>query len=451
MSWFRTISAMSIMALAFSTVIAQGDLVPGQGGGQSKGKGNQGGGLGNQGSGGQGKGQGNQGGGLGNQGSGGQSKGNQGGGGLGNQGSGGQGKGQGNQGGGLGNQGGGQTKGNQGGGQSKGNQGGGLGNQGSGGQSKGNQGLGNKGGLGNQGSGGSGLGNKGQGTQGGLGSQGGGQLGRNDNPTNRGQNSLGKGSDHGRLGGTNYGGSNNRGDRFDIGQAPTTILQKGSIMSQVLRSEQVRVNTRFREGYTSYYRDWRDDYFYYPHYTFNPWNTNCSFSPWYYYPHLPGYVSLTRIFYVNTSTWDWNHGNVYNWNRNNRGSGWDWGWGNDRNSNYVDEALGDLVNAFERRDRRALGRLIPRRGRINIYMDDTYAYSLEADDFYDLMLDNIETTRTTRYEIERVRTWRDEVQVTARHEYMDPWGRRSSVYHNYRLEEDRYGFIITDFRTSWRR
>lgn len=446
MSWFRTISAMSIIALAFSSVAAQST----QTGGQGKGKGNQGGGgLGNQGSGGQSKGGGG-GGGLGNQGSGGQSKGQ--GGGVGN-------KGQGNQGGGgLGNQGGGQTKGNQGGGglgnkgQGSGGSGGGLGNQGSGGQSKGNQGggLGNKGqgnsggGFGNQGSGNSGLGNKGQGTSGGG-------FGQSGSTTNRSQGSLGKGTDRGRLGGTSYGSSNNRGDRFDIGQAPTTILQKGSIMSQVLRSEQVRVNTRFRDGYSSYYRDWRDDYFYYPHYSFSPYGNNCSFSPWYYYPHLPGYVSLTRIFYIGNTSWNWNNGNNYNWNRNYRGSSWDSGWGNNRDSNYVDEAIGDLVNAFERRDRRALGRLIPRRGRINIYMDDTYTYSLEADDFYDLMLDNIETTRTTRYEIERVRTWRDEVQVTARHEYTDPWGRRSSVYHNYRLEEDRNGFIITDFRTSWRR
>jgi hypothetical protein len=441
MSWFRTISAMSIIALAFSSVAAQST----QTGGQGKGKGNQGGGgLGNQGSGGQSKGGG---GGLGNQGSGGQSKGQ--GGGVGN-------KGQGNQGGGgLGNQGGGQTKGNQGGGglgnkgQGSGGSGGGLGNQGSGGQSKGNQGggLGNKG-QGNSGGGfrsqGSGLGNKGQGTSGGG-------FGQSGSTTNRSQGSLGKGTDRGRLGGTSYGSSNNRGDRFDIGQAPTTILQKGSIMSQVLRSEQVRVNTRFRDGYSSYYRDWRDDYFYYPHYSFSPYGNNCSFSPWYYYPHLPGYVSLTRIFYIGNTSWNWNNGNNYNWNRNYRGSSWDSGWGNNRDSNYVDEAIGDLVNAFERRDRRALGRLIPRRGRINIYMDDTYTYSLEADDFYDLMLDNIETTRTTRYEIERVRTWRDEVQVTARHEYTDPWGRRSSVYHNYRLEEDRNGFIITDFRTSWRR
>lgn len=415
------------MALAMSTVGAQDPLSKGKGKGNQTGGGSQTGGGGKS----QGGGGGNSGGGLGNQG---KSQGSGQGSGLG------KGQGGGNSGGGS-QSGGGKSQG--GGNSGGGNSGGGLGNQGK-----------------SQGGGNSGLGNKGQtggGSSSGWGSSGGrsngDQLGRVDNPNNRGQNSLGKGNDRGRLGGTSYGSSNNRRERFDIGQAPTQILNKGSIQSQVLRSEQVRVNTQFRNGYYSYYNNWQDDYFYYPHYQFSPYGSNCSFSPWYYYPHLPGYVALTRIFYISNHSWNWNNGDNYNWNRGNRGN--DWGWGNDRdrdrNDSALDDSLYDLVNAFERQDRRALGRLIPRRGRINIYMDDNYCYSLEADDFYDLMLDNIETTRTVRYEIERVRTYRDEVQVTARHEYSDPWGRRSSVYHNFRLEEDRYGYVITDFRTSWRR
>lgn len=405
MTWFRIISAMGIMSLAFAAVDA-----PAQTG---KGKGNQGGGTGT-GTGGGTTGGGTSGGG----------KTTGGGGGLGNQGN----KGQGNQGGGLGNKG-------------QGNQGGGLGNQGSGGGSRGNSGnsggstLGNQGNRGNQGSSSnSGLGNKGQG----LGNQG---------------QSQGRGNDRGRLGNTNYGSTNNRNDRFDIREAPINLLNKGSIASQVLRTEQVRVNTNIRQGYHSYHNNWRDDYFYYPHYSFTPYGNNCSFSPWYYYPHLPGYVSVTRIFYVGNLSWTFTSGTNYSWNRNRNTSGW--GYDNDRYDRYdrnvLDDSLWDLVNAFERGDRRALGRLIPRRGRINIYMDDRYAYSLEADDFYDMMLDNIETTRTVRYEIDRVQTYRDEAQVTARHEYVDPWGRRASVYHNFRLEEDRYGYTITDFRTSWRR
>lgn len=410
MTWFRIISAMGIMALAFAAVDA-----PAQTG---KGKGNQGGGGTGTGTGtgggttGGGK---TTGGGLGNQGG----KGNQTGGGN-------------STGGGLGNQGG---KGNQTGGglgnKGQGNQGGGLGN---GGSQTGNGRLGDQG-RGQGSSSNSGLGNKGQGTSGGLG--------------NLGQ-SQGRGSDRGRLGNTNYGSTNNRNDRFDIREAPVNLLNKGSIGSQVLRTEQVRVNTNIRQGYRSYHNDWRDDNFYYPHYSFTPYGNNCSFSPWYYYPHLPGYVSVNRIFYVSNLSWSFGSGSNYSWNRSRNNSGW--GYDRDRyDRDGLDESLWDLVNAFERRDRRALGRLVPRSGRINIYMDDRYAYSLQADDFYDLMLDNIETTRTVRYEIERVQTHRGDAQVTARHEYMDPWGRRSTVYHNYRLEEDRFGYTITDFRTSWRR
>lgn len=411
MTWFRIISAMGIMALAFAAVDA-----PAQTG---KGKGNQGGGGTGTGTGG-----GTTGGGLGNQGG----KGNQTGGGN-------------TTGGGLGNQGG---KGNQTGGGGLGNKGqgnqgsGGLGNQGNRGNQTGSGGLGNQGR--GQGSGSnSGLGNKGQGSTGGsLGNQG---------------QSQGRGSDRGRLGNTNYGSSNNRNDRFDIREAPVNLLSKGSIANQVLRTEQVRVNTNIRQGYHSYHSNWRDDNFYYPHYSFSPYGNNCSFSPWYYYPHLPGYVSTQRIIYIGNLSWSFSNGNNYSWNRSRNTSGW--GYDNDRYDRYdrdgLDESLWDLVNAFERRDRRALGRLVPRSGRINIYMDDRYAYSLQADDFYDLMLDNIETTRTVRYEIDRVQTHRGEAQVTARHEFVDSWGRRSSVYHNYRLEEDRYGYTITDFRTSWRR
>lgn len=406
MTWFRIISAMGIMALAFAAVDAPAQTGKGKGnqGGGGTGTGT-GGGLGNQGGKGNQTGGGNTtGGGLGNQGG----KGNQtGGGGLGN-------KGQGNQGsGGLGNQG---NRGNQTGS-------GGLGNQGRG------QGSGSNSGLGNKGQGSTGLGNQGQ--------------------------SQGRGSDRGRLGNTNYGSSNNRNDRFDIREAPVNLLSKGSIANQVLRTEQVRVNTNIRQGYHSYHSNWRDDNFYYPHYSFSPYGNNCSFSPWYYYPHLPGYVSTQRIIYIGNLSWSFSNGNNYSWNRSRNTSGW--GYDNDRYDRYdrdrdgLDESLWDLVNAFERRDRRALGRLVPRSGRINIYMDDRYAYSLQADDFYDLMLDNIETTRTVRYEIDRVQTHRGEAQVTARHEFVDSWGRRSSVYHNYRLEEDRYGYTITDFRTSWRR
>lgn len=397
-----------------------------------------------------------------------------------------------NSGGGLGrsqggnSQGGGSSSGGntQGGGSSQGGLGKGRGNQGGSSTGGGNTQGGSSssgGGLGRSQGGGSSSGGRttgggsssGGNNQGGLGRQGGGSSSggfgeRNDQNRGNGQlgrvgdlpdrtNSIGK-VQNGRVGQSGYNSNNNlgrNGDGFRIEQ-PRLNLNKGSLHIQVQRSETIRTNRNYgynngwRDGYVGYNNNWRDDYFCYPHYTFNPWQRNCSISPWYYYGHLPGYINASRIFWFNNVSCNWGIGAVYSWDRNR---GWNNGYSNngyDRRNSEIDDAVYDLVNAFERGDSRALGRLIPRHGRVNIYMDDQYTYTLDSDDFYDMMQDNIQSTRTVRYSIDRVRTHRDEVQVSASHEFMDPWGRRQCVYHNYRLEEDRYGYVITDFRSSYR-
>lgn len=347
---------------------------------------------------------------------------------------------------------------------------GGLGKSQGGGStgSTGSQGGGSSSGLGKgQGGGNSGGSSSGGGfgrSQGGNSSSGGygsgttqgrsqgGDLGRIDSGSLNRTNSLGKGSDQGRSGASGYGSNNNRGrsNPFSIDR-PELNLNKGSLPSQVFRTETIRVNSRWRDGYCAYNDSWRDDYFYYPYYTFSPWSANrdCTVSPWYYYPNLPGYILTSRIRYYGNTRCDWGIGTIYTWSRGNNGYGY--GWGNDsRYDRDLDQAIGDIESVFERNDRRALGRLVPRSGRVNIYMDSVYCYSLYADDFYDLMLDNALSTRTIRYSINRVTTYRDSAQVSASHEFLDPWGRRQVVYHHYRLERDRYDYVITDFLTSGR-
>ncbi len=291
--------------------------------------------------------------------------------------------------------------------------------------------------------------------------QGGGDLGRITDRVER-TNSIGKGSNQGRTGASGYGSNNNKGrgdNQFRI-DSPQLNLNKGSLSIQVFRTETVRTNSRWRDGYHGYNDNWRDDSFYYPHYVFNPWNNRgCTISPWYYYSNLPGYIGSNRIRYYENTSWNWGIGTIYHWNRG-RNDNRDWysnnNYNNGYNNNYnrndsgLDDSLDDLVNLFERGDRRALGRLVPSRGRVNIYMDNQYCYSLEADDFYDLVLDNVQSTRTSQYRITKVTTYRDSAQVSASHEYIDPWGRQQCVYHHYRLSNDRYGYVITDFLTSGR-
>ncbi len=283
------------------------------------------------------------------------------------------------------------------------------------------------------------------------GNQGNNGLGRIDNNNGR---RPGQGNDN-DLGRSNrkdkiYNSVNNvnRGERnsspFRIGNAPVDVFS-GSLSNQVLREDKVRARypEDSRRGYYSYHNGWCDDDFWYSHYVFVP-NNRCIVSPWYYYSHIPGYIQLNSIMILSGDrSYNW-RGSYYSYRPLvfNGGS-----WFNDNRSD-VDYAIDDLVSMFERRDRRALSRLLPRNGEIDIYFDRRYSYSLETDEFYDLMLDGIMTTRTRRYEIVRVERNRNEIEIQARHDYVDPWGFNTSVYHWYRLEWERDGYVITKFGTT---
>lgn len=333
------------------------------------------------------------------------------------------------------------------------------GNGGELGKGGGNRGGGNQGG-GNQGGGNGSLGGgtwNGGGSQGSNGGNAGGPLGRVGRPDSGGQQSGGdlinrRGNQSGRSGNSNYGGTNNaysreRGGRpLEIGGAPID-LRGGTLQYQVGREDNPSVH--YRSGYYQYNSNWNDNWFWYPHYTFSYVN-GCTISPWYYYTNLPAYILGSRIVFIDNYSCQWGVGDIYSYRR---GGGWD-DWGNwDRNSRRsdLDLALDDLVDAWENSDRRALGRIIPRNGRVGIYMDGRYCYSIGADDYYDLMVDNIYGTRTARYEILSVRSSRNDAQVAARHDYIDAWGRRCTVYHHYRFQRDRGDFYITDFLVSNRR
>ncbi|HCD99525.1 MAG TPA: hypothetical protein DER07_00615 [Armatimonadetes bacterium] len=237
----------------------------------------------------------------------------------------------------------------------------------------------------------------------------------------------------------------------DYRRAPIDLF-KGSLGQQA-RRESVELRTeRLRIGYVHYDSRWRDDDFIYAFYEFRPIPGRCTVSPWYYYPHLPGYVRAGRVILVQpvvsiyfTSDrfyyYPWRDATPYVWSRPI--------WVSDRyHGGELDWALDDLVSIFERRDRRALDRLVPRYGRVGIWIDEDYAYSLGPDDFYDMLLDNAFGTRTRRYDIVDVRRWRDQVRVLARHDYEDPWGRSDTVYHTYRLERQDGRYVIVDFGTS---
>lgn len=301
----------------------------------------------------------------------------------------------------------------------------------------------------------------------GGGSQGSGQgnppIGRIENPPRtggdtrvgggrsdvNGQRTIDPGSKN-RGGGVNYGGSNNNQYEAAKGRAPGGWgkAPNGNLEYQVRREDRVReVRNHWRTGYWGYNNYWRDDDFRFGYYVFDPYsNYRCYASPWYYYPHLPGYVnySCVRVLTLNLGPFQWVD---YRWNR--PVYAYDtFGYSNSYSYTALDYSVDDIQRAFERRDERALSRIVPRTGDVNIWTDGRYQYTMNADTFYDLMEDNVYGTRTSNYQILSTRTYRDYAEVTARHEFTDPWGRRVSVYHWYRLEKERGAYVVRDFGTS---
>jgi hypothetical protein len=194
----------------------------------------------------------------------------------------------------------------------------------------------------------------------------------------------------------------------------------------------------WRVGYWHYNRQWRDDYWGFSHYIFDPFRYDCVVSPWYYYHSLPPYFSNRRVTIVSVlpplviGQDPYSYPDPYRRN----------------DSRELDRALDDIRDMFLDEDRRALEDLLPRRGVVNIYVDGRYSYSIDPDDFYDSTRDAIENVRTRDYEIVRVRRSGGYVHVTARHEFEDPWGGREAVYHTYRLEPEGDRYVIREFGTT---
>lgn len=212
---------------------------------------------------------------------------------------------------------------------------------------------------------------------------------------------------------------------------------------------------RLRIGYYQYDSNWRDDRFCYPHYVFNPYQSYpCVVSPWYYYPTLPAYIDTSRITYANVNEYTFFDGVPYDYRpyRSYQDDRYDdRSYRSDDRSyrrNNLDEAIDDLVDAFERQDRRALDRLVPRNGDITVSVDNSVVYSLGSNDFYDMLTDAVMSSKTVSYRIESVRRNDREAEVVADHQYLDPWGQRLEVFHRFTLVEDYGRVVIRKFATS---
>jgi len=263
----------------------------------------------------------------------------------------------------------------------------------------------------------------------------------------------------GSTGSTVYGSTNNHRNDSNWSKPPERNrppmdVFSPSLKGMVRREDSVIKHDRYRSGYYHYYNNWRDDDFFYGYYIFSPVYDRCVVSPFYWYSYVPGYISRSRVivlhagsvsmYWTDQPVFFWDSCSSYTYHRT-------YWYESAARRSELDYALDDLVNVWEDSNRRSLNRLIPDRGNVGIYIDERYDYSMNADDFYDMMMDNVQSARTKSYDILSVKTYRNEARVVAVHEYVDPWDRRDRVYHVYRLVNDGNGYTIVEFGTSDRR
>ncbi|MCH7945373.1 MAG: hypothetical protein IIC73_05080 [Armatimonadetes bacterium] len=236
-----------------------------------------------------------------------------------------------------------------------------------------------------------------------------------------------------------------------IPNAPN-VLKSSRLERSVYREHRVVANSPYRTGYHHYSPYFVDNYFYYPHYGFSYSPGHFYPSPFYYYPHLPGYVSYARITFGNFSfaIFAQHH---YTWHRPRYVSAYSYSYPGRRSYDTgrytdLDYAVDDIVRAFERGRMSYMEDLLPRDRFVQVAMEDYTEYRMRSDDFYDLMADLVEGTETRRYSIRDVRYERNQAVIYAEHEYRDPWGRIERKYHTIVLSETRRGFEIEYFKVD---
>lgn len=196
----------------------------------------------------------------------------------------------------------------------------------------------------------------------------------------------------------------------------------------------------WRHGYWGYGFGWRDSFFCFPFYCFDPFLVGCYVSPWYYYPCLPPYVAESNVIVEPNDPYASWSGGDYNWAPESAAS----------SNPVLDDSVQDIVQSFEADDHKAMDRVTPHSGSVRILTDGKYNYSLNANDFYDTYVDGVESTKTDRYEILDVKMGKDgkTAKVMAKHIYNDPSGKRTTVYHTYLLVNEGTEYVIREFGTS---
>ncbi|HWP30599.1 MAG TPA: hypothetical protein VNK96_02595 [Fimbriimonadales bacterium] len=244
----------------------------------------------------------------------------------------------------------------------------------------------------------------------------------------------------------------------------TTLLTKRPpqlalpVLKELKGSDQFKIQDQgfykgfyLRIGYVHYDPFWCDYHFGYNFYYFYP-SFGCYFSPYYWYWCVPPYIWYSRIIVVSPRIIVIINDPV-RWVYCGYGAYHDY-YGYTYSRHYdgysaLDRALSDLVDAFKYSDVRALERLAPPGGRVDIFMEGKYAYTVSTDDYFDMTADLIQSVYTENFQIVRVRKARSgEYRVIARHDYLDPWNERQTTWLNFTLDFQNGRYVIVEAGSS---
>lgn len=216
-------------------------------------------------------------------------------------------------------------------------------------------------------------------------------------------------------------------------------VDRRTYITNVYYPTQEPVVSGFRIGYTQYSPGFSNNSFSYRSYGYWPFSQSVS-SPWYYYPTLPPYLP-TEVVYVQEPPAYPTSYDSYSWFPPAQGYTYD----------TFDYSVNDIQTAYDDDNPTYVAQLVPSDGMVAVYLDNSYRYSIPAEAFRRMIGDCVGHVHTSGFLVERVRHYSDgSFFVVGRHNYVDAWGNRDTVYQTYRLEPVNDRYVIRDFGTSHR-
>jgi hypothetical protein len=199
----------------------------------------------------------------------------------------------------------------------------------------------------------------------------------------------------------------------------------------------------WRHGYWHHNRGWRDSFWFWDYYFFNPVVSECVPSLYYFYGCLPGYLWCPRVIFVDRPVVVYVEEPVV-WHDVDNGY-----YLERPAANPLDSAVSDIVAAWRDGNPDLLDKHVDADTKVAVFLDGEYSYSLEGADFAGITRDAVQTVQTKSFTVDRVAKRNDDmVVVYAKHTYVNTDDYYETVYVAYTLERLGDRWIITEAGSS---